>query len=92
MSKFIKIFLYFFILSQRAKVFYDKPHECFRPVDNFERETLFKKLQEKNIIQQIDWNNCAYLVSSSSWTEDEDFQILIDALKSLFLFYFIFLN
>jgi hypothetical protein len=66
---------------------HDKAHSRFYELNNKEREDFYVKLNQKYDINLIEKREKPIiLVSSSSWTEDEDFHILIDALDSKWLF------
>lgn len=60
---------------------YDRPAKQFRPLDASERSALLHRLPEtKPHAKQIIQGKRRLVVSSTSWTADEDFSILLDAL------------
>jgi beta-1,4-mannosyltransferase len=65
---------------QRTHVLYDRPASVFTPVDRAERERfrqgLFGRL---GVVGAA----AAFIVCPSSWTEDEDFDVVIDAVRRL---------
>ncbi|KAI5696989.1 hypothetical protein M8J75_003471 [Diaphorina citri] len=71
-----------------AKTLHDRPPDIFRPTSRKEKHSLFEKLGNDypallNFIN-MDEKSAEYpglLVSSTSWTEDEDFSILFNALS-----------
>ncbi|XP_011172792.2 chitobiosyldiphosphodolichol beta-mannosyltransferase [Solenopsis invicta] len=67
----------------RAKVLYDRPTDKFHPITLAERNEFLRKLVEKyNIsIPSKGTKRSGLIVSSTSWTEDEDFSILLCALQ-----------
>jgi len=63
-----------------AHVLYDRPPEKFKPITAIEKQKLFSNLAEKYPAFNDVCENTGVVVSSTSWTEDEDFAILLDAL------------
>lgn len=66
---------------------HDKAHERFKKLDSTDKDQFFSKLASFYKISEFkefkgSISKPALLVSSSSWTEDEDFHLLIDALQS----------
>ena len=63
-----------------ASVLYDRPPSKFRPITDEERSNLFKRLSSDYPVFSNINEHTGILVSSTSWTEDEDFGVLLDAL------------
>lgn len=79
----------------RATTLYDKPPEMFKSLDEKQKQGFLNSLGEKykeqlsesGIESLIDGgeknNRPGILVSSTSWTEDEDFSVLLSALEGI---------
>ncbi|OAF71017.1 Beta-1,4-mannosyltransferase [Intoshia linei] len=69
-----------------SSVLYDRPHEKYKKLQEYERKSLKKTFLSKTRLQfEFDFElaakeNCAFLISSTSWTIDEKFDTLLDAL------------
>ena len=65
---------------QQARVLYDRPASAFVPIDRAERErfrqALFTRLG-------VHTGVVGFVVCPTSWTEDEDFDLIIDAVPRL---------
>jgi beta-1,4-mannosyltransferase len=65
---------------QQARVLYDRPAAAFTPMDRSEREryrqALFTRLG-------VHASNVGFIVCPTSWTEDEDFDLVIDSVAWL---------
>ncbi len=65
----------------RAATLHDRPPEHFRPLSVDQRYTFLAQLpQTRPHIQELRNGSRKLIVSSTSWTADEDFSILLDAL------------
>jgi beta-1,4-mannosyltransferase len=65
---------------KRAQVLYDRPASAFTPIDRADRERFRQALFARLGIRA---NTVGFIVCPTSWTEDEDFDVVIDAVVSL---------
>jgi beta-1,4-mannosyltransferase len=64
----------------QAQVLYDRPASVFTPIDRAERERFRQALFTRLGIRA---NTVGFIVCPTSWTEDEDFDVVIEAVMRL---------
>jgi beta-1,4-mannosyltransferase len=65
---------------KQATVLYDRPASTFTPIDRGERERFRQALFARLGIRA---NTVGFIVCPTSWTEDEDFDVVIEAVMRL---------
>jgi beta-1,4-mannosyltransferase len=65
---------------QQARVLYDRPASAFVPMERSEREQLRQALFSRFGVHT---GTVGFIVCPTSWTEDEDFDLVIDAVPLL---------
>jgi beta-1,4-mannosyltransferase len=65
---------------KHAQVLYDRPASAFAPVDRADRERFRQALFSRLGIRA---STVGFIVCPTSWTEDEDFDVVIDAVMHL---------
>jgi beta-1,4-mannosyltransferase len=79
-SRGLAVFLESRFGVKRAHVLYDRPASAFVPVDRAERERFRQALFSRLGIRA---STVGFIVCPTSWTEDEDFDVVIDAVTQL---------
>jgi beta-1,4-mannosyltransferase len=65
---------------KQARVLYDRPASVFTPIDRADRERFRQALFARLGIRA---NTVGFIVCPTSWTEDEDFDVVIEAVMRL---------